>query len=120
MVLSILSCSLSNHTTDKKGNGLSRRSLVVNNPLRIVEQRLEIGRLRAMRSFRQGATILEVGCGRGAGARLILKTFKPSRLYALDLDIEMVRKAKDYLSGEEIKRAFLHVGDALCLPLKDE
>jgi ubiquinone/menaquinone biosynthesis C-methylase UbiE len=93
--------------------------LVVNNPVRIVEQRLEMGRLRAMGSLRQGATILEVGCGRGAGARLILKSFKPSRLYALDLDIEMVRMAKSYLSSEEIKRAFLHVGDALCLPFKD-
>jgi hypothetical protein len=32
-----------------------------------------IGGLKAMRSLRQGATILEAGCGRGAGARLMLK-----------------------------------------------
>lgn len=92
---------------------------VVNNPLRVLEQRLEIGRLKAMTPLRQEARILEIGCGRGAGARLILNAFNPSRLYALDLDIEMVRKAFDYLDHEEIQRVFLHVGDVVNIPFKD-
>jgi ubiquinone/menaquinone biosynthesis C-methylase UbiE len=94
--------------------------LVVNNPLRVLEQRIEIGRLKTMTSLGKGQKILEVGCGRGAGARLILKTYKPSRLYALDLDIKMVRKARDYLGDNEIKNVFLHVGDVFSLPFKDE
>ena len=94
--------------------------LVVNNPLRVLEQRLEMTRFKSMASLGKGQKILEVGCGRGAGARLILKTFKPSRLYAMDLDIEMVRKARDHLSRDETENVFLHVGDVLSLPFKDE
>jgi ubiquinone/menaquinone biosynthesis C-methylase UbiE len=94
--------------------------LVVNNPLRVLEQRLEMSRLKDMSYLGKGKKILEVGCGRGAGARLILKNFRPSQLYAMDLDIEMVRQARDYLSCGEIETVFLHVGDALFLPFKDE
>jgi ubiquinone/menaquinone biosynthesis C-methylase UbiE len=93
---------------------------VVNNPLRVLEQRFQMGRFRAMTTLKPGAKILEIGCGRGAGARLILKAFQPSRLWALDLDPDMVRKAKEYLSGEELERTFLHVADALHLPFKED
>jgi ubiquinone/menaquinone biosynthesis C-methylase UbiE len=93
--------------------------LVVNNPLRVLEQRLEVRWFTSTISLKQGANILEVGCGRGAGASLILKTFKPARLYALDLDFEMVRRAHGYLSFSEKNRVYLQVGDALHLPIKD-
>ena len=63
-------------------------------------------------------TILEVGCGRGAGAKLIHKTFKPSRLHILDLDIEMMRKAKKYLSSTPLSSLNLLVGDSIELPFK--
>ena len=73
-----------------------------------------------MSPLKPGAKILEVGCGRGAGARLISKTFRPSCLCALDVDINMVNKAKDYLSCDESERTFLHVADAEHLPFKEE
>lgn len=92
---------------------------VVNNPLRVMAQRLEIGRFRGMASLSKGARVLEVGCGRGAGAKLILRAFKPSSLYAMDLDMHMVQKARAYLSAQEQKKISLYVGDVLRLPLRE-
>jgi ubiquinone/menaquinone biosynthesis C-methylase UbiE len=92
---------------------------VVNNPLRVLEQRVEFGWLKATMPLEQGAKVLEVGCGRGAGAKLIVDAFQPSRLYALDLDIHMVRKAKTYLCPRKHEKVALLVGDALHLPFED-
>jgi ubiquinone/menaquinone biosynthesis C-methylase UbiE len=93
--------------------------VVANNPFRAALQRGEIQLLKRKIRLKKGARILEVGCGRGAGARLILNSFQPSLLCALDLDILMIQKAKAYLSADERKRVSLHVGDAFRLPFKD-
>jgi ubiquinone/menaquinone biosynthesis C-methylase UbiE len=91
---------------------------VVNNPLRVLEQRIEIRRLKGLLPLRPGFVALEAGCGRGAGAGLILKEFHPSWVHAMDLDVGMIRKAKDYLSSEEQQRISLFVGDVSHLPVK--
>lgn len=91
---------------------------VVNNPLRVCQQQIEIKWLKRMMTLAPGAAVLEVGCGRGAGAKLILRTFRPARLHIQDLDIEMVLKARQYLSMIELKKTSLSVGDAVCLPFK--
>ena len=91
---------------------------VVNNPVRVFQQYLEVKWLRQMMPLKTKMTILEVGCGRGAGAKLIHKTFKPSRLHILDLDIEMMRKAKKYLSSTPLSSLNLLVGDSIELPFK--
>lgn len=93
---------------------------VVNNPLRVIQQRLEIRWLKEKIHLRPRAVVLEVGCGRGAGAGLILKEFHPAVLQAMDLDIEMIREGKDYLSPEQKKRISFYVGDVLRLPYKDQ
>ncbi len=93
---------------------------VVNNPLRVIQQRLEMRWLRKKSYLKPGAVVLEVGCGRGAGAGLILKEFHLPWLQAMDLDIEMIRKAGDYLSPESRKRISFYVGNVLRLPYKDE
>jgi ubiquinone/menaquinone biosynthesis C-methylase UbiE len=93
--------------------------LLVNNPLRAMVQRIEIGQIKGKVSLKEGAKVLEVGCGRGAGARLIRKEFKPSSLYAMDLDVRMVQKAKAYLSSDEGEGISLLVGDVFRLPFKD-
>lgn len=93
--------------------------VVANNPLRATLQRGEIHLLKRKVQLKKGAKILEVGCGRGAGARLILKSFQPSLLCALDLDIQMVQKARAYLSAGEIDRVSMFVGDVFRLPFKD-
>lgn len=93
--------------------------LLANNPLRATLQRGEVRLLKKKVQLKKGARVLEVGCGRGAGARLILKSFRPSLLCALDLDIQMVQKARAYLSTNEAKRVSLYVGDVFRLPFKD-
>jgi len=92
---------------------------VVNNPFRIAIQKVEIGLFKKMAAIGENASILEFGCGRGAGARLILKEFRPSSLHAMDLDIKMVAQAKTYLSEEELKRVKLYAGDAEKIPFDD-
>ena len=93
---------------------------VVNNSLRVLQQQIEIRMLKRMASLAPGTEILEVGCGRGAGAGLILKEFRPALLHASDLDIAMIHKAKHYLSPEQKGRTFLFVGDAIRIPYKDD
>ncbi len=65
------------------------------------------------------ARVLEVGCGRGAGACLILEKFRPALLHALDLDRRMIRQALGYLTPEQLGRISLYVGDVYRLPYRD-
>jgi ubiquinone/menaquinone biosynthesis C-methylase UbiE len=92
--------------------------LVVNSPARVAMQRVEIRRLRAMMALEPGAVVLELGCGRGAGARLIAETFNPSTIHALDLDLVMVQKARAYLPSQQYN-VRLYVGDGTMLPFRD-
>ncbi len=92
----------------------------VNNPLRVLEQAIEIRRLKRMLPLPPGLAALEIGCGRGAGARAILREFHPSRIHAMDVDTEMIDKARRYLSGAEKRKVSLFVGDAATLPLKSQ
>ena len=91
---------------------------VVNNPTRVFQQHIEIKWLQQMMPLKAGATILEVGCGRGAGAKLIHRAFKPSQLHILDLDIKMIQVAKTYLSGATKEVMTMYVGDSIDLPFK--
>jgi len=84
--------------------------LVVNNPVRVLVQRLLIRWFRTKTFLEPGAKILEVGCGRGAGAALLLKEFAPASLHALDLDQVMIRRAKAYLPLNQ-NAIFLYVAD---------
>lgn len=92
---------------------------VVNNPVRVFEQRMLVQRLKGMRDLEAGAVIVEIGCGRGAGAALLLEAFKPSLLHATDLDIDMLRKADRYLSPEQKRRISFAAADATQLPYRD-
>jgi ubiquinone/menaquinone biosynthesis C-methylase UbiE len=94
--------------------------LVVNNPGRVFEQRTEIRWLQRRKPLAPGALVLEVGCGRGAGAGLLLKEFQPSAIHAMDLDWEMIKRARKYLSSHQQERIFMHTADATHLPYRDE
>jgi len=90
--------------------------LVVNNPVRVMAQRVEIQWFKRTRPGSPGQRVLEIGCGRGAGAALIHRNFRPSRVYAFDLDIRMVRMGA--ASRHEGVRPTWGVADATAIPVK--
>jgi ubiquinone/menaquinone biosynthesis C-methylase UbiE len=93
--------------------------LVVNNPVRVMIQRLIVRWIRGITPLQAQARVLEIGCGRGAGARLILEQFQPGVLHALDLDYRMIQCAGRYLQPQQKRRIALLVGDAIRLPYRD-
>jgi ubiquinone/menaquinone biosynthesis C-methylase UbiE len=66
----------------------------------------------------QGGAALELGCGRGVGAELVLDAFGAERVDAFDLDPRMVALARERLARRG-PRARLWVGDATHIPVPD-
>lgn len=93
--------------------------LAVNNPLRPLQQRLEMRWFRSAKLLNQGSRILEIGCGRGAGAGIIIETFRPALFHALDLDVEMVRRTKRRVLSERGRMIGLSVANVIRLPFRD-
>ena len=92
----------------------------VNNPSRVIQQKWEIGWLKRKADFPSDGAFLEIGCGRGAGARLIHREFKPKVFHASDLDLQMIRKVEEYLPAEDRKPIRFLVADAMNLPYRNE
>ena len=92
----------------------------VNSPLRKAAQLLVMQWFRSTVALKTGKTILEVGCGRGVGAKLISEAYHPDRLYLLDLDLQMIQKANQRINGQDEKRISLCVGDAVRLPFGND
>ena len=91
----------------------------VNNPLRPLQQRFEMAWFKKRAILGPAARVLEVGCGRGAGARLIKQLFRPACVHAMDLDVAMIQKARRYLTPEARQGISFYVGDVCRLPHGD-
>ncbi|MCP5067113.1 MAG: class I SAM-dependent methyltransferase [bacterium] len=94
-------------------------TLAMNNPIRTAIQRhFEGRRLFEMGGAMNGGVALEVGCGRGVGAEIILDRFGADRVEALDLDPRMARLANRRLvtRGNAVRVA---VGDATQIAAPD-
>ena len=66
----------------------------MNNPLRaFVQRHYEAPRLKHLSTSRTD-NVLEIGCGQGAGARIIYDLFSPQEYVGIDLDPRMIRRAK--------------------------
>ena len=91
----------------------------INSPFRYFVQQREVKFFKGLRNLKPGSCCLEVGCGRGAGAEMILKTFKPARLDALDVDPLMVRLALRRQRQWTFGRLIFLIADAQQLPYKD-
>jgi ubiquinone/menaquinone biosynthesis C-methylase UbiE len=92
---------------------------VVNNPMRVIQQNVMIRWMHNAAPRRSYANVLEVGCGRGAGARAILHEFQVPHVCAMDLDSGMVAMAGRYLREEELRKVSLHAADLIHLPYRD-
>ena len=89
----------------------------MNNPIRaLIQKRLEAPRLKHLCNGRSDS-ILEIGCGQGAGARIICDLFDPQEYVGIDLDPKMVERAKRKEQG--LKNARFLQGDAAQLPFID-
>jgi ubiquinone/menaquinone biosynthesis C-methylase UbiE len=93
--------------------------LIVNNPVRVMIQRLIIRWIKDVTPIKPGARVMEIGCGRGAGACLIQEEFHPAMMQALDLDRDMIRRASRYANAKRQDKISFYVGDALWLPYRD-
>lgn len=89
-----------------------------NSPLRQMVQRREVGFWKSLRELPAGGRMLEIGCGNGAGALLLLEAFAPRELQALDSDPAMLRLAsvrrRKHTQGP--RKLNLLLGDAQYLP----
>ena len=92
----------------------------VNSPVRQIKQYLVMQWFKGTVALKTGKTILEVGCGRGVGAKLISEVYHPNRLYLLDLDLQMIQKANRRLNSQNENGIYFCVGDAAKLPFGDE
>jgi ubiquinone/menaquinone biosynthesis C-methylase UbiE len=101
--------------------------LAMNSPLRTwLLRRLEAPRVLGGLRLPEGCSCLEIGCGRGAGALLIAAAFSCARIVCVDIDPDMIRRARGYLSrpprwarGVRTDRIELLCGDAAALGLPD-
>ncbi len=94
---------------------------LVNNPLRAAVQRhFEARRLLEMGGpVPGGGRALEIGCGRGIGACLIVERFGANTVDGFDRDPRMVARARERLRPLG-SRARLWVGDATAIPVAPE
>lgn len=87
-------------------------TLVMNNPVRALLQRhYERGLLERLGGRVDGCKVLEIGCGRGVGAEMLLERMGAARVDAFDLDESMVAAARARLRRFG-NRARVEVGDA--------
>ena len=93
--------------------------LMVNSPVRLAVQRLIIRWIKSVTRIPAEARVLEIGCGRGAGACMLLEKFNPALMHAFDLDHQMILLAGKYLKPQHKGKISLYVGDALLLPYRD-
>ena len=93
-------------------------TLVLNSPVRaLVQRKFEVPLLRRLGAQFQGARVLEVGCGRGVGAQLMLHELGAAHVTAIDLDPAQVGRARRRLAG--MGRADVALGDASDLDAPD-
>jgi ubiquinone/menaquinone biosynthesis C-methylase UbiE len=91
----------------------------VNSPLRFVIQQRETRFFKRLRNLEPGARCLEIGCGHGAGARIIFNAFQPAHLDGLDIDPFMIRLALRRQRKARTEGLCFLVGDVQNLPYVD-
>ena len=85
--------------------------LGLNSPTRAFVQRRAVAPLLERVGGRvEGGSVLELGCGRGVGAEIILDRFRAAELVAIDIDPDMVERARRRLAQRPGARVLL--GDA--------
>jgi ubiquinone/menaquinone biosynthesis C-methylase UbiE len=98
-------------------NWLGRASM--NNPARSLGQYYTASWLERLGGRVEGGRVLEVGCGRGAGVKIILERFGAAVVEAFDLDPKMIAGARRRLAACGPARVQLSVGDVTSIKADD-
>ena len=98
-------------------NWLGRATM--NNGLRAMGQHYAASWLERLGGRVEGGRVLEVGCGRGVGVKIILERFGAAEVEALDLDPKMIESARRRLAAFGLARVRLSVGDVNSLKAGD-
>jgi len=90
---------------------------LMNNPVRAaMQRRVDAQRLVRLGGRMRGGAALELGCGRGVGAELILDVFGAERVDAFDLDRRMITRAQSRLRGRHAT-VRLWIADVTLIPV---
>jgi ubiquinone/menaquinone biosynthesis C-methylase UbiE len=101
-----------------KANWLEQ--IIVNSPVRLlIQEKIILRWIKSKVDLPPGGKFLEIGCGRGAGACMLLREFLPEAVHAMDLDEDMINRARHYVSEVQRQQVHLYVGDTLFLPYQD-
>jgi ubiquinone/menaquinone biosynthesis C-methylase UbiE len=92
----------------------------VNSPLRQAMQALVVRWFRTAMPLTPGRDVLEIGCGAGAGARMLARQFNPRRLFLADIDFRMVTLARKRFPSSALAPTWFCVADATRLPFGSE
>ena len=101
-----------------KMNWVEKR--LMNNPFRAAFQIwYEAPLLERLGGRAEGMRVLEVGCGRGVGTEQIFRRFGAQSVYAIDVDADMIDKARRRLSHLPAERIKVEVGDVTAIDAED-
>jgi len=93
---------------------------IVNNPLRaVIQRRIEGPMLKRMAGSGSYPLCLEIGCGRGVGAEIIIEQFGAQKVIATDLDPGQIERAKGKLQPRFKDKIDFRVADAMALDEPD-
>lgn len=95
--------------------------LAMNNPVRFYIQRhMEAPLLVKLGAHVEGMNVLEVGCAHGVGTQILLDGWNAKKVYAMDLDEDMLKKARKRLASYSKDRLELHIGDVTRIDVPDQ
>ncbi len=93
--------------------------LWVNSPVRKYVQQQEAKFFKRIGNLAPGGKFLEIGCGCGVGAKIINRSFRPTSIHALDIDVDMLKTAKKKRLAWKNVPLHLLAADAQELPFPD-
>lgn len=93
--------------------------MYINSPAHTVSQIRNVRFLQRLHSLPPGSRVVEIGCGRGVGMQLIMRSFQPASAEALDIDPRMIRLTERRLRARASGGVTARLADVHQLPYPD-
>ncbi len=93
--------------------------LYINSPAHTVSQVKNVRFLQGLHSLPPGSRVVEIGCGRGVGMKLIVRSFRPASAEALDIDPRMIHLTERRLRALSPSGVTARLADVHQLPYPD-